>query len=660
MADSNHVQFSRRSLALLYLLALIVIAIVSVTAGRSNPSTFWIEDLNDARWIQPDQPAVLGMYRVRDRLTLYGVDFEIDEQPDTAVLTIDVFNDQRVELDGKLILDFDPDHTPTPGRISRSELDIAPLLEPGEHRLEIIVKNDIGPQILLAYAEDIGLYTDTHWDYTDENMSGDVRRATEPKQAITQGSSKTIPSAAISALPIVILLFGIGLSIQFRAEKHPNLSKWLIHPGARFTLIALFLLLGLNNMMRIGPTYGMDASAHYDYVEFILSNLSIPLASEGIFAFRAPLIYIMAAPFLALFNEFFDPDTAYKCVRILPILLGALQIELGHRILRNVYPQSRPTVALGTLLVAFSPINVYMAQYLSDEVAAAMTGALLILYMTRVLYQEIPPTLPQTAAIGALLGLAFLAKVSTLLLLPPCFLVMLWCLISKSNTLKPTAIAAHTGVAALASILVSGWYFFRNKYYLGQFFVAGWDVEQYQWWQPPGFRTSEHYLQFGGALTSPVFSGFSSFWDGLYASVWLDGWTSAAVNTPPDWNFNFMTAGTWLAMFPTMLLAAGILGLLISMLRDPENVATPDDIIHMFSGLCITHYLWTMLYIHMTTPIYSAVKGSYFLAILPCLVLLMIKGIRVLEAKASPAMRQALRALIATWAITAYLTYFII
>lgn len=90
----------------------------------------------------------------------------------------------------------------------------------------------------------------------------------------------------------------------------------------------MLLLLGINNLWKLDPRIGMDLSHHSLYLANIVEQFRIPLPSEGLFAFRSPLFYMIAAGPFALFQILFNEDVAAKLIRIVPILMSVAQVEI--------------------------------------------------------------------------------------------------------------------------------------------------------------------------------------------------------------------------------------------------------------------------------------------------------------------------------------------
>jgi hypothetical protein len=65
---------------------------------------------------------------------------------------------------------------------------------------------------------------------------------------------------------------------------------------------------------------------------------------------------------------------------------------------------------------------------------------------------------------------------------------------------------------------------------------------------------------FGEALRLPLFAGFRSFADAVYASFWGDGWIAGVAGVawrPAHWNWEWAAIGYWLALPATALLVLG-------------------------------------------------------------------------------------------------------
>jgi hypothetical protein len=211
------------------------------------------------------------------------------------------------------------------------------------------------------------------------------------------------------------------------------------------------------------------------------------------------------------------------------------------------------------------------------------------------------------------------------------------------------AIARVGGVCSL----ISGWYYVRNWIVLGQPFVGGWDPARgIAWWQDPGYRTWQQYLSFGESLSHPIYAGTNGLWDGLHATMWLDGMLSGKVaGTLPPWNFAPLLAGAWLGLLPLALILLGAGPAIVRAVRGESDGLT-------FSVVAIGAGLTAVIWISLTVPTYSAIKASYLLAFLPCFGVLAAAGYETLARRAW--LRPLLVGAIGCWALFAYAAYFVI
>ena len=103
--------------------------------------------------------------------------------------------------------------------------------------------------------------------------------------------------------------------------------------------------------------------------------------------------------------------------------------------------------------------------------------------------------------------------------------------------------------------------------------VGNWDAASgFPWWQDPGFHSAADYFRFGKSLVAPLFSGFWSFADGIYSTLWGDGLCGGVPNLAfrPPWNYDLMVAGYLLALVPTLVILAGAVIVFWRFVRKPS------------------------------------------------------------------------------------------
>jgi len=110
------------------------------------------------------------------------------------------------------------------------------------------------------------------------------------------------------------------------------------------------------------------------------------------------------------------------------------------------------------------------------------------------------------------------------------------------------------GLLAAAAILSTG------KEALALMIIGVSEAAVAPWWQAKGFQTPGYYFSFGESLTRPFFSGFHSFWDSFYTTLWGDGLLGGKIDVwgRPPWNCDLMAVGFILALIPTALVLTGL------------------------------------------------------------------------------------------------------
>jgi hypothetical protein len=156
---------------------------------------------------------------------------------------------------------------------------------------------------------------------------------------------------------------------------------------------------------------------------------------------------------------------SWRLARLASSLTGAVTIiftglaaDALHRRLNNdpARGNSDQKALLAAALVAFNPQFIFTSSLVTnDALLAALGAALLWLFISS------PRSLPHTALIGAILGMALITKQSALLFLP---LALAWCATGgvrqrcAAAIPVPAALLVVTGVAGL----VGGWWYVRN------------------------------------------------------------------------------------------------------------------------------------------------------------------------------------------------------
>jgi hypothetical protein len=274
--------------------------------------------------------------------------------------------------------------------------------------------------------------------------------------------------------------------------------------------------------------------------------------------------------------------------------------------------------AAGTFAVALTaslPLNLYMAAYVSNEpVHAGLASAALLVICTAILSGR--TTRRTLVSLALLLGLCAMTKYTALGIsaIFAFFLAFSLWRVERAGARR----AAGAALAVVGGVtLLAGWVYVRNWLHYGDPLI--WNVDLPgggTWWQPPGFRTAGYYLGFGESLRHPFFSGFHSFWDGLYATFWGEGLPPTAYRLAERhgvWDYEWMSVGYLLALPGTAILGVGAL----LTLRD---ALTGDDLrrrtVLTLLLAVIMLFALGLLQISIRWPVWGAVRASYVLVAL--------------------------------------------
>lgn len=602
---------------------LVVAAVVLVGAALRDPAVPFLSARSGADWILLDQEPFLGVHT--EGLTVHRFRKEVfGRGPDAVGIEIRALRLAELLVDGKVVA-----ATRAPGEW-RKTVRVRGGLQ-GRRRIEVRVANIGGPPALWLRIPALGVGTGADWEASADGVAwSGARPASSPMRA---GISADFPSlrGLARAAPMLAAASAVGLWCALSLARAPSPA------GLRWALLGAWALLSAVSLARLPPHIGFDAQAHIDYVRFLIENGRVPNALDGWQMFQPPLYYLVSLPFYAAGRFFGGPDAAHRMMRAVSLVCGGLQIELCFRSARAMFPGRDDLQRVGTVVAGLIPMSLYMSQGAGNEPLAGVfcAGAVAL-----VLSRE--PGRPRTQfQLGVLLGLGLLTKVSALLLVFP----LLWLLAVRLRSAAPAAALRVLGTAAL----IAGWYYAWTAWRLGSPFVGGWDPARgILWWQEPGYRVAAHFLPGPEMLLRPVYAATHGFWESLYSTMWLDGMLSSVMiaSAAPPWNADLMTAGAWLALVPSGLLAWGLVR---SMWGGPELA---------FCGLASATYLAAAAWLYLRVPIYSTAKGTYLLGLLPVLAVLAARGSEPVLRR--PRARALLTTALTCWGAASFGAYFIV
>lgn len=619
---------------------------------RYDPGINFLPPDHRASWILFPTAVDGGAHRVAPLDTIFRREVTLGQAPHKSVLRVRAAKQFQLKIND-LLISFEPRRDWK----NIVTLDIDHALMAGQNTIEATVVNDDGPPALWLSLEtdELRIATDRSWI---ASMTGSAWRSAElARLARTPGrgnaveSSERMPVALARAWPLW-LLFALAGLIVCAGTRLALEKKWLTIdrlPLVSVTTITVFwLLFYIHNAPILPLAVGFDVEAHLNYIKYLQLHHAMPPPTEGIEWHQAPLYYFISAILLSLFHLSPADTSAALILRGITMLSGIGQYLVVFATLRLMFA-GRPLLQLvGTGLVAFLPMQLYLSHYPTNETLAGLLISA-SLYLTLRLVLKTTCNWWLYILLGLLLGAALLTKVTAVLLLP-CIAVTL--ALGFSGELWPIRLAKIGTVFAIATMSCS-WHYIRIASYGSSLIGSSNPVPGLFWWQDDGYRTIGYWFRLGESLLRPFYSVTYSFLDGLYSTMWGDGLCAGVpeLSMRPPWNYQLMCAGYLLSLLPAALIIAGAGRALLKLLR------TPRPGILLLAGLGLTMLL-ALIYYNLKVPCYSSTKAFYAIGASAPLAYFTVLGWQMITG-GRKSLQFGLGLLLLVWAMNSYASLWI-
>jgi hypothetical protein len=494
--------------------------------------------------------------------------------------------------------------------------DLQGRLQTGRNTLRVSVANPTGPALLRLEIETRNerIATDAGWRVAagrshpiHAEIATDV--ALHPESRLLPSPLEVPRSRAL----ILVFIFAMAAGIAWRSPQRLREVENTRWPSWTLATVTFFwFALFCTKFWRIPVGIGFDAPGHLAYIDFLLEFHALPTAAYGFSTYHPPLFYLLTSAFVGLFSAETHTTAGQILYRVIPFLSGLANVWITARVAQRIWPGEglRPSLAIAT--VGLLPMNLYMSAYVSNEPLLATWVSAALAMGTGILLAERVNT---TALVGltGLLGAALLTKFTALGVVPIiAFFVALGAGWSERHGLG-RALAVFAGLGA-GSGVIAGWFYLRNWRLFGDPLVWNLDVPgAATWWMRPGFHTPEWYLNFGEALSHPTFAGYTSFWDGIYSTLWGDGLVAgmARVSTRHGlWNDDFQLLTYPLALPVTLVIAVGAMLLWRNSFAG-ESISR-RLVLSMHTSV-LFGLAFSLLWISLRLPFYAQAKAFYLL-----------------------------------------------
>ncbi len=322
-------------------------------------------------------------------------------------------------------------------------------------------------------------------------------------------------------------------------------------------ILLVYLLLATLYAVNVPPWQAPDEPAHFNYIHELASTGQIPVLRMGDYdeatirlltsqrfppelsiaslryeAHQPPAYYLLGALVFRATGGGLTP------LRLLSVALGALFIVLVYAIVRLIFP-GRPELALGAAAFsAFLPMHVAQAASVNnDALAEVLLAAILLLSIRYLKLALLGPRLPgawDALAVGLLLGLALVTKVSAYVAIPVALAAPLiaWYESRRRAPIHHSPFTnspiTHLLLITLPALLFALPWYLRNARLYGNL-----DILARSWHDVVvvgQLTTGELLAQVGlaGVLERFIVWSHSSFW-GVFG--WMGVWMDARVYT---------------------------------------------------------------------------------------------------------------------------------
>jgi Flp pilus assembly protein TadD len=597
-----------------------------------------------AEWIVFPSASDARMHPIENLDAVFRREFALDSQPRQAQLSVRASKRVQLKING-----VDVDLAGRGNWKLISTADVGTLLGTGANVIEAKVANDNSPPALwLSLTTDkLELRSDAAWD---ASFAGSAWRRVALARAVRLPGPGNLLSGGETTLGSIRAIWPLWLAFAAIA-----LIAWSFWKPSHRSMSILFLVIGIlwlilfwNNAVRLPFAVGFDSQAHLDYIKYVQDRHALPLPGDGLEMHQPPLYYFVSAVALSMWRLSVDERSAIVILRSLTMLFCIAHLVFVFLTSRLLFANRSQWLWVGLIVAAFSPMQIYMSHYVTNETLAA-AGIAAVIYCSVRLLRTDHASLANYISLGACIGVTMLTKATAILLLPPIIVAVAMKLVEQRSSLATWL--RNFGTMLIVGLAICGWHYVRVGLHSGAPFLGM--AGTFAWWQDPGYHTAGDYFRFGRSLLRPLFSGFAGFADGIYSTLWGDGLCggSSDLSYRPPWNYGLMAGGYLLALAPSLLIASGAIMSLFQFVRKPSA----DSLVVIgFAGVMI----FAIIFMSIGVASYAQIKAFFGLSILTPLAVFSVIGWDWLTSR-SRLLRFAVGTLLIVWAINSYASFWV-
>lgn len=245
--------------------------------------------------------------------------------------------------------------------------------------------------------------------------------------------------------------------------------RWVLAHLPELGLLALAIVLRVSMHFSFEPLWGYDAYQHWEEVEWIAAHSAIPAPPVVFTGYHPPLWYAMAAGLVKL-------GGTVVAAQWMSILFGVLKVMLvwvGVELYFKDRAARLGAIALATIL----PVMIHMDGMLTNEVGSNLFAVGVVVLVPKAFSVEGRKRWWLAAAIGVVVSLQLLTKISALTAIAVIGgAVFLELVLPQPRAWRERIKRALPfTLVVLIPIVLTGWYFGRNVRDYGKPFISSFD-----------------------------------------------------------------------------------------------------------------------------------------------------------------------------------------
>jgi len=348
-----------------------------------------------------------------------------------------------------------------------------------------------------------------------------------------------------------------------------HLARWALKNWPELLLVSLGIFLRGTMAYNYDVRWGYDFPDHWAYVDWFTEHRELPLLAVSREAYHPPLYYFLAA----LVHRAGVPMIH---MNVFSILCGSLRLLVIWFGLERNLAWNRPARLVALSVAAILPASVHIDGMVTNESLNNLLSAVALVLMIETLRSEAAHRWLLALALGLVLGLGLLTKISALALLTVAGVAALveLCWVGRDGWHGRGRRFLPWVGALVVAFAVSGWYLAHNQRTHGKIVLSGFDGLDAPWFASIAStsyfarRNADFFLGWtNGIYDSPYYPNgvrpVSYFWPPLVASTFVDYYSFGfAGRTPPVTIYNThpvplraaalsshaVMGGTWMAL----------------------------------------------------------------------------------------------------------------